>query len=360
MLLKFDSNRRTNMKVGLIGCGGIAPLHIETYKRISDVEISAVCDLNLKRAANLASIYRIERTYDDYWSMLEKEDLDLVDVCTPVTTHAAIVSDVAKKVPAILVEKPMAFSVSQCDEIIKAINKHGNKLCIGHNQIFSPQIQRAKAMVNSKKIDLMCFRTTQKESYELLKAYNLAPAWNANPEQGGIIWEVCCHLAYLQLHFLPDIQELYAVGGKVKYPVYDDFAVLLRTNEKRFGIIELSWISRETEIVYELRDTTGKRFQIHRDFDYFLESSEDPPLTIPKVAKNIYTDEKRILKKWIRFGASYFHKNKLLPTFNLINRYIESIKQDLPSPVTPEEGRKVIKILESIKRSLDEQKAVSI
>ncbi|MCJ7634348.1 Gfo/Idh/MocA family oxidoreductase, partial [Candidatus Bathyarchaeota archaeon] len=263
-------------------------------------------------------------------------------------------------VPAILVEKPMAMNVSECDEIINEVKKHGTKLCVGQSQIFSPHIQRAKAIVDSGKFDLFCFNTIQKESFEILKGYNLAPAWNVSPEQRGIIWEVCCHLAYLQLHFLPDIKEVYAIGSKLKYPVYDDFAVLLRTAGQRFGIIELSWVSRETEVRYELRDSTGRRMQIYWEFDYFLENSEEPPFTIRKVARNIFVDEKRILQKWAGFGMCYFRKRKLLPTFNLISNYIESIKNDLPSPVSAQDGRNTINLLECIEKSLDQKRPVAM
>jgi len=348
------------MKVGIIGCGGIAPSHIEVYQKLKNVEIVSLCDLNSERAKNLATRFQIEKTFGDYWEMFEKEDLDLVDICTPVSTHARIVCDAAKAVPAILVEKPMALNVSECEKMIKEVKKNGSKLCIGHSQIFSPNIQKAKFIIDSGSFNLFCFNTIQKESFEILKAYNLAPAWNVLPEQGGIIWEVCCHLAYLQLYFLPDITEVYAVGSKVKYPVYDDFAVLLRTKGQRFGIIELSWLSHETETIYELRDTTGRRVQIHWEFDYMLENSEDPPFSVGGVARNILVDEKRLLQKWAKFGICYFHKKKLLPPFNLICNYIEAIKKDLPPPVSPQDGKNTINLLESIEKSLEEKRPISL
>ena len=348
------------MKVGIIGCGGISPVHIKVYQKLKDVEVVSLCDISLERAKNLASKFRIEKTYSDYWDMFEKEDLDYVDICTPASTHAKIVSDAASAVPSILVEKPMALTVSECDEMIKAVEKHGSKLCIGQNQIFSPHIMKAKSMVDSGDFDLFCFRTTQKESFETLRKLDLAPEWNVLPAQRGVIWESGCHLAYLQLNFLPDIKEVYAVGSKVKYPVYDDFAVLLRTSGERFGIIEHSWLSHETETVYELRDTTGRRLQIHWEYDYFLENSAEPPYTVGNVVKNFFVDEKRILQKWFRFGSSYLRKRKLLPTFNLINSYINSIKKDLPPPVSPEYGRNTINLLECIKRSLDEKRPVAV
>ena len=194
----------------------------------------------------------------------------------------------------------------------------------------------------------------------MLRAYDLAPPWNVTPEQKGIIWEVCCHHAYLQLHFLPDIKEVYALGDKVKYPVYDDFAVLLRTSNDNFGLIELSWISRAFEVLYEFRNRAGRSFQIQWEHDYMLETSEDPPFTVGLIAKKIFNDQNRLLAKWAKFTSCFLHKRKLLPAFNLISSYVASIEKDLPPPVSPEDGRKTINLLECIEKSLNERRPVPL
>jgi predicted dehydrogenase len=159
---------------------------------------------------------------------------------------------------------------------------------------------------------------------------------------------------------LPNIIEVYAVGNKVKYPVYDDFAVILRTKDKRYGIIELSWLSKETEITYELRDKSGKCLEIYRDYDYLVEKKEVPPYNMYYVAKNFIVDEKRILKKWIRYGLRYIRRGRILPTYFLIRSFINSIEKDLPPPVSPEDGKKTIALLECIEKSLNESKPTAL
>ena len=346
------------MKVGLIGCGGIAPLHLKVYKNLN-VQITGLCDLNLERAKKLSQQFGIDKTYSDYMEMIEKEKPDMVDICTPVTTHAKIITDASAMVSSILVEKPMAYNVSECDQIINTIKKNGCKLCIGQNQIFSPNIQKAKAMVDSGEFPLYSFKTTLRANFEDLKARDLAPAWNVLPQQRGIIWEVCCHHSYLQLHFLEDIEEVYAVGRKVKYPVYDDFAVLLRTKSDRIGMIELSWLQKETEVVYELRDVKGNRIQILYDFfHHTVEHNQTAPFTIGLAAKNMLVEEKRLLQKWGKFGSCYFKKRNLIPTTRLITKYLEAIEKDLPAPVTPEDGRRTVNLLECIEKSLDSKQPV--
>ena len=174
------------MKVGIIGCGGIAPLHLTAYKKLKNVEVVGLCDLNIERAKTMAARFKVEKTFSNYWDLFEK-GLDLVDICTPVTTHAKIVSDAAEVVPAILLEKPMGLNVAECDEMIRKVNKYDRKLCIGHSQLFSPHIQKAKKLVDSEGFNLYSFKTILRANFEMLRAYDLAPPWNVTPEQKGVL-----------------------------------------------------------------------------------------------------------------------------------------------------------------------------
>jgi len=342
------------LKVGLIGCGGIAPIHLSAYKKLKkNVEVVSLCDLNIERAKFLAKKFKVKKVFENYMDMIEKNDLDLVDVCTPISTHAQIVCDIAKDVPAILVEKPMALTVSQCDDMIKAVKKYDTKLCIGHNQIFSPHIQKVRTMIDSGMFNLLSLETTLKGNFDTLLAHNMVSKLNVSPEQRGVIWEVCCHHAYLHLYFLPHIKEVYAVGGKFKYPVHDDFVVLLRTTDDRFGVIRISWVSNAFDVVYEFTDVCGKRINILWEFDCMFEKSDYPPFNFYLVAKNFFVDEKRIFKKWLRLGIRFLKNRKILPTFNLIQHYIEAIKNDTFPPISPEDGRKTVALLEAIEESLN-------
>lgn len=348
------------MNVALIGCGGIANLHMKVLERIENLKVAAVCDLNLERAKDIAHRFNVKKTYTDYVELLRSESLDLVDICTPVSTHARIACDVAKFVPAIFLEKPMAINLHECDEMIQTMKKHGTKFCVGHNQIFFSSIQKAKSQVDAGKYDLLSFRTSVKENFELLKSYKLLADWMVTPSQRGMIWESCCHLAYLQLHFLPDIEEVYAIGRKAKYPVYDNLAVLLRTTSNRIGQIELSWLPKETDIIYEMVDSGGKRLTIFRDFDYLHENSALPPYTLRGVISSFAADENRVLRKWLQFGSNYIYHRKLFPHKRLISGFIASIQNNLPSPITIEDGRNTIHLLECIEKSLIEKQPIRV
>lgn len=348
------------MKIGIIGAGGIAPYHILAYKKIPNAEVTAVCDLNIERCTILANRFGIKNTFDNYFNMIDDSGIDVVNICTPINTHSKIVCDVAKHVSGIFLEKPMALSVSECDEIISTTEKYGTKLCINHNQLFSPNIMKIYSMINDCKYNLYSLKMVQKESFEYLHSLNLSHPWNVSDEHGGIIWEVCAHLGYILQKFLPDIKEVYALGGKTKYDTYDNFSVLLKTSTDRFGQIELNWVSKESEIFYEFTDLSGKRIKLYYWDNNLVEYKNKPSQTVRNVAHNIITDETRFFNKWYNFVRCYISKCKQAPMNNIIQEFVNSLTNNASPPVTALEGKNLIVLLDSIKKSLDEKKAVSI
>lgn len=350
------------MNIGIIGTGGIAHVHMGAYQNIDDAKVVAVADIDLKKAQAFAETYKINGFYADSADLFETKNLDLVDICTPTTTHTEIVCAAAKSGKNILVEKPMARSTSECEKMIAEVEKHGSKLGVCHSQLFLPSMIKARSMVDSGQYNLSYLRTSLKANFELLCSRGWVQRWNISPKQGGILWEVGCHHAYVQQYFLQDVREVYAIGNRLKYPVHDEFAVLLRSSSQPYGVMEISWLAKETEVVYEIGSSDGKRAEIYTDFDYFFEREEKPPDTVLEALRGAYTDEKRILKKWLRFGANYFRNIKYIPHSLLISSYLESLKTDSPPPkgMRAEDGKNTIKLLECIEKSLVNKQSVKV
>lgn len=306
---------------------------------IKNVEVLAASDIDLDKLKSFAKKFRIKKTFLNYLDLLEIKDLDLVDICTPTLTHAEIACNAAKYGKNALLEKPLALRIRECDEIINATKKYGVKLCVCHNQKFYPAIKLVKSLIDSGTIHPISFKTFVKENGEQF------PTWiTKDDKQGGILWEAGYHLAYLQLLFLKNIEHVYAIGNKVRYPVYDDITVLLRSKFSNYGIMEISWVSEGQEIFYELSCSDGKRLHIDRAHDYILER----PATMP-----------RLIRKWLNYNFSnklrYFRGH-----FYLIQEFFRSIEKDLPSPVPPEEGRETIRLLEAIEESLSKKEIVEL
>ena len=347
------------MKVGLIGCGRVANIHMDAYKAIGDIDVVAVVDADLRRAKAFAEPYKISKTFSNYFDLFEMKDLDFIDVCTPTSTHESIVCDAAKSGFNVFMEKPMGRSSKECERMIEESRKYGTKLCVSHNQLFFPYVQNLKSVADSEDFDLVSFRTSHRENFAWLKDHKLAQPWNVSPEHGGILWEVGTHLAYVQLHFLnDDVKEVYALGTKAMYPVWDDFIVLLRTSSQRWGIMEISWVAKESEIVYSIDSSKGRRVETYLFHGYTVEKTEKKAANWLDVLHNFGTDEKRLFAKWNKFIVDQV-KAPSSGHLGLISKYVESLEKNTSPPVTGEDGRNAIKLLECIQESLSEGKPVS-
>lgn len=343
------------MDVGLIGCGRVAELHMCAYKHIPEANVVAVSDINIEKAKAFAQRFGVQKSFKDYTELLEMKNLDLVSICTPTSTHAEIACEAAKLGKNIFLEKPMARSTAECDRIIHEVSRHGVKLSIDHNQLFLPPVMQAKAIVDSGEFDPSYFRISVRESAEIIGA----PSWTIAPEQGGILWETGCHSAYLQLHFLKDINEVSAIGEKIKHSVHDQFIALLRASNQSLGVIEVSWLAKKLEIAFELTSSDGKQMQII-DYNFFM---KPPEKRARRFLQGYYWDMKNVTKKWAKFILNclhYRHVLTYLPQYILINKYIDSIKNDLDPPVTPEDGRKTVQLLECIEESLNKNQPVKM
>ncbi len=341
------------MKIGLIGCGRVANEHMKIYRYIKNVEVVAVSDIDIKKAKRLADKYKVRNVFQNYLDLLEVKELEFVDVCTPPSTHASVACNAAQFGHNILLEKPMALTTDECEKIIQATRKHGINLCVCHNQIFFPAIRKAKLLIDSGCWDIISFKTSIKENPEMFRV----PAWNVSPKEKGILWEAGYHPAYLHLHFLGKIKEVYAVGSRVKYPVFDHFAVFLRTSNKAYGIIEISWLTKKSEKIYEINNSDGKQAYMiasppyaSQGYDTLLEKSGI-------TEEGIYSELKKFLQYLMKTKALFGY---FIGHYYLINSFIKSLENGLPPPVQPEEGKETIWLLECIEQSLNMRKAVKV
>lgn len=152
------------INVALIGFGGIAQAHKAAYlslmKKGAPVALKAAMDIDPKRfhtsvEINLgkADTEEIEgmNYYTDLEEMLEKEDIQMVDICLPTPLHAKVAADMLNRGYHVLSEKPMARTLELCNEMIASAKKAKGKLMIGQCLRFYPQYVFLKELIDSKK-----------------------------------------------------------------------------------------------------------------------------------------------------------------------------------------------------------------
>src|SRR6266700_3515171 len=137
------------VKAAIVGAGLIAgKKHIPAFMRHKNkVELAALCDLNQEGARKLAAEFGVPKVYSDLGEMIEKEKPDLVDICTPPKTHVKLAVAAMKRGCHVLIEKPMALTVEECDRIVDASREHGVKVCVGHSDLFYYPFMQARELV---------------------------------------------------------------------------------------------------------------------------------------------------------------------------------------------------------------------
>ena len=138
--------------VGIVGCGRISDLHELGYRNQPDAEILAVCDTNRKRARAQADRWGVNQVYSDYSELLKDPHIDLVELLVPHHLHCPFTIQAAKAGKHISVQKPMALSTSEADQMIEAAQESGVVLRIYENFALYEPVRRAKAMIESGEI----------------------------------------------------------------------------------------------------------------------------------------------------------------------------------------------------------------
>ena len=140
------------LKVGIIGTGVIFDLNVLGYLNNNDVEITCLCNRTIEKAKNKVEKFNLNKSipvYSDYKEMLDKEELDLVEILLPHHLHADATIWAAKKgLKGISVQKPMALSLEEADNMINACKDSGSILSIYENFVFDPHILKAKELID--------------------------------------------------------------------------------------------------------------------------------------------------------------------------------------------------------------------
>lgn len=150
-----------SIKVGVIGIGGICKFaHIPALKAAADVEVVALCDIILERAAAVKEeSFPKARVTADYRELLAMEEIDAVDICTPNVLHSIIAVEALKAGKHVFCEKPDAISVAEAERMQQAALDSGKRLMIMRNNRFLSSSRFLKEYIAQGKMgEIYCGR----------------------------------------------------------------------------------------------------------------------------------------------------------------------------------------------------------
>lgn len=181
----------TDIRLGLIGAGAVGRLHGEAALDTPGVRVTAVCDLAEATAQAVAAAHSAQ-VFTDYRDLIKSGLVDAVVVNTPHAVHTGIVVDAAAAGLHVLVEKPMATSVEDCDTMGQACHEAGVVLAVGHIQHFLPPMLAAKAALEAGLVGpLLMVDDRRGTDYRP----GARPAWFFNPalSGGGVFMNIGAH-----------------------------------------------------------------------------------------------------------------------------------------------------------------------
>jgi len=236
------------LRYALIGCGRIASNHIAAALNNADeLELCAVCDLDAERMEIVLSAVPEEqracvRRYADYRELLAKEQPQLCAVATESGRHAAIGLDVLRAGSNIIIEKPIALSLSDARALIAEADRRGLKLCACHQNRFNKSIQKIRSAVEENRFGRMLHGAAHIRWNRGKGYYEQAP-WRGTWEQdGGALMNQCIHNIDLLRWMMGDeITEVMAYTDNLQheYIQAEDLGLaLVRFASGAYGLIE--------------------------------------------------------------------------------------------------------------------------
>jgi predicted dehydrogenase len=207
------------IKCGVIGCGVIAPSHIESFKFLDGVEVKWVCDLVIEKALKMAEQYGIPNTSTDYHEVLHDPEVDCIAVCTDHGSHAQIVVDALDHKKHVICEKSLGRTL-ECLKKMMVAHRRNPELAFGGifqhrheavNKVLKQLIdENAFGTITTVNTNSNCIRTNE---------YYLADAWRGTwaQEGGSVLINQAIHYIDLINWLLGGIEELSARWANITH-----------------------------------------------------------------------------------------------------------------------------------------------
>ena len=177
------------LKVGVVGCGYWGPNLIRNFRSLPDCQLKIMCDLSQQRLIHLKTLYPEVQRSMDYGHMLNGVELDAVVIATAVKSHYPMAKASLLAGKHTFIEKPMASSSEQCEELVEIARKKGLVLMVGHTFLFSPAVGKIREIVASGDVGEIRYICARRLNLGLFQK-DINVAWDLAPHDISIILSV--------------------------------------------------------------------------------------------------------------------------------------------------------------------------
>lgn len=329
------------IKVALIGYGYWGPNIARILSELEDCELRYCADLNDENLTKFSNKYPKVATSNNYQCILEDEEVDAVLIATPTKTHYQVAKDCLNAKKHVFVEKPMTYLADQSRELIDIAKENNLKLMVGHVFLFNPAVRKIKEIIDSGEIGSIRHLNFQRR--------NLGPIRS----DVNAMWDLAPHDISMLLYFLSDMKPLtvQAAGSSFLRPGVQDVVFMnIRFPNNIIANFVLSWLDP-----IKIRDVTvvGDKKMI-----FFDDVNPMKKLKIFDQNADIIKKTQDVpYKRWeviLRSGKAHTPEiEQKEPLKEEILHFIEYIKKNQQPFSDGENGLRVVEILESAQKSLE-------
>lgn len=220
-------------RVAVVGVGSMGRNHVRVYSEIPEAELVGIVDQNLAVAESLSRIYHVP-LYSDFHEMVETEHPEVVSVAVPTEFHYQVVKDLLELGCNVMVEKPIAATISQAWELVDLANQKGRVLTVGHIERFNPAIIELKRRLENGELG----RIFQ------VHARRVGP-FPTRIQDVGVIKDLAIHDLDI-MHYLigASVNRVYAEARSTIHENCEDlFVGTLNFADNTIGLLEINWLT---------------------------------------------------------------------------------------------------------------------
>ena len=348
----------------MVGCGKVGHLHAVALRDLPESEFVAVCGRTPEKTTAFAAQYRV-KAYTDVTAMIEGTGAEVVVICTPHPEHAAPTIAAARKGVHVLVEKPLASSLADCDAMIAAAKAGGATLGTVCQRRFYPPCQRIRQAIDAGKLDVPALGTATIFGWRDEKYYRSDPwrgSWQG--EGGGVLVNQSPHQLDLLLWYLGEVEEVFGYWGNLNHPYIevDDTAVaVVKFKSGALGNIVVS--NSQNPALFakvSVHGRNGVSVGVQTDGGQMFV----PGLTAITEApfNDIWTvkGEEQFLPQWKDADQTLFNTVNPMEHFHRlqIEEFLRAILERRAPAITAEDGRRTVELFTAIYRTTRERVAV--
>jgi predicted dehydrogenase len=177
---------KSRINVGVVGCGYWGPNLIRNFNSLPECHLSAICDLDIQRLNHLKSLYPAAEIHTEFKDFLARPGLNAVVIATSAPTHYGMAKESLLAGKHVFIEKPMATSSAECDELVQLASARGLTLMVGHTYLYSAPVRRIKDIIASGDIGDIRYINARRLNLGLFQR-NINVTWDLAPHDISIV-----------------------------------------------------------------------------------------------------------------------------------------------------------------------------